>query len=153
MHYQIKTLPAFSVMGIAVRTTNANGQSQQDISLLWQRFFKEAILAQIPAKESEALYCVYTNYESDSNGVYTTLLGCKVASLQTIPESLTGITIPHTSYQVYTSVGKLPDAVLETWQHIWQAAINRKYTADFDVYGEKAEDPSHAQVETWLSVH
>src|SRR6476646_8170492 len=141
MHYETKTLEAFHLIGIAVRTTNENGQSQKDIGLLWERFFKENIAAQIPTKESDAVYCVYTNYESDANGAYTTLLGCKVTALQTIPEGLTGIIIPGTTYQVYTSVGKLPDSVLATWRHIWQAPINRSYLADFDVYGEKAQDP------------
>lgn len=153
MHYETKTRDPFPVIGLAVRTTNENGQSQKDIGLLWERFFKENILAQIPVKESNVLYCVYTDYESDATGAYTTLLGCKVTSLQTIPEGLTGITIPRTTYQVYTAVGKLPDVVLKTWQHLWQSPINRSYTADFDVYGEKAQDPSHAEVETWLSVH
>ena len=153
MQYETKTLDAFPVIGIAVRTTNENGQSQRDISLLWERFFKDNIMAQIPDKESNAIYCVYTDYESDANGAYTTLLGCKVTAIQTIPEGLAALTIPCTTYQVYKSVGKLPDSVLKTWMHIWQTPVNRSFLADFDVYGAKAQDPDHAEVETYLSVH
>jgi predicted transcriptional regulator YdeE len=152
MQYDTITLDPFYLMGIAVRTTNEGGQSQRDIGLLWQRFYKDNILAQIPNKKSDAVYCVYTDYEQDANGFYTTILGCAVSTLQTIPESLIGITIPKAMYRVYTSVGKLPDSVLATWMHIWTSPINRAFVADFDVYGAGAQDSHAAEVKTYLSV-
>jgi predicted transcriptional regulator YdeE len=153
MHYQTVTLDAFYIAGIAVRTTNAGGQSQKDIGALWQQFYSSNIIEQIPEKQSHAIYCVYTNYESDASGAYTTLIGCRVPSLNNLPQGITGTIIPPATYQLYTATGKLPDCVLDTWMHIWQASINRKYAADFDVYGEKAQNPDQAQVQTYLSVH
>lgn len=140
------------VMGIAVRTTNQNQQAQTDIGALWQRFFGENLLSRIPGKISEDIYCVYTDYETDANGPYTTILGCKVASLQGLPEGFVGKTIPEATYRLYRSAGKLPDCVLATWGQIWQALIERSYLADFDVYGPGSQDPNHAVVETYLSV-
>jgi predicted transcriptional regulator YdeE len=152
MQYETITLDPFFLIGIAVRTTNEGSQSQNDIGLLWQRFYRDNILAQIPNKKSDAVYCVYTNYEQDMAGPYTTILGCNVSTLQTIPEGFTGITIPQATYRVYTSVGKLPDSVLQTWMHIWQTPINRAYAADFDVYGTASQDPDATEVKTYLSV-
>lgn len=152
MQFETIKLHSFYIIGIAVRTTNRNGQSQKDIGRLWDRFFKENVRAQIPAKKSDAIYCVYTDYESDAAGPYTTILGCNVAMLQTIPEGFTGVEIRGAAYRVYTSVGKLPDSVLATWQHIWQTPINRSYSADFDVYGDDAKDRDAAEVKTYLSV-
>ncbi|RDC65352.1 GyrI-like domain-containing protein [Adhaeribacter pallidiroseus] len=140
------------IIGISVRTSNANGQAQTDIGELWSRFFRQNVINQIADKISPDLYCVYTDYESDHTGPYNTVLGCKVPNLQDIPAGLTGITIPAANYQIYTSQGKLPDCVGETWQSIWQNAQNRRYAADFDVYGPEAQNPESAIVKTYLSV-
>lgn len=152
MTYVTIDLEQFSVIGIAVKTTNQDGQAQNDIGGLWQRFFNDSISNQIPNKVSDDIYCIYTNYESDVNGAYTTILGCKVASLENIPEGFTGKTIPKATFQLYKSIGKLPDSVLATWGHIWQTPIERKYLADFDVYGPRSQDPNNAEVETYLSI-
>jgi predicted transcriptional regulator YdeE len=152
MEYQTITLEPFYLVGISVRTTNEGGQSGKDIGQLWERFFKENILAQIPDKTSNDIYCVYTDYERDASGPYTTLLGCAVSIQQTVPEGFTGKVIPGATYRVYTSVGKLPDSVLATWMHIWQTPIDRSYQADFDVYGITAQDPNNAEVKTYVSV-
>jgi predicted transcriptional regulator YdeE len=153
MHYETKTLDTFFIIGLAVRTTNAAQQSQKDISELWQTFFSKNAIAQIPNKTNNDIYCVYTNYESDANGFYTTLLGCKVATLQIIPQGFAGITINGATYQVYKSVGKLPDSVLATWNHIWQTPIARNYVADFDLYSDNAQDPNYTEVMTFVSIH
>jgi predicted transcriptional regulator YdeE len=152
MTFTTTTLEQFYVIGIAVRTTNQNGQSQKDIGELWQRFFNDKISDRIPEKVNNDIYCIYTDYESDANGTYTTFLGCKVGTLGNIPKGLVSKTIPKAKYQVYKSTGKLPDIVLSTWMHIWNIDIKRKYLADFDVYGQKAQDPNNAEVDTYLSV-
>lgn len=152
MAYQTKDLEKFYVVGISLRTTNQNNQSQKDIGELWGRFMKENIGSKIKNKLSEDTYCVYTDYESDANGKYTTVLGYKVKSLDSIPAGMTDITIPACKYQVYTSKGKLPDCVVSTWMNIWKTNIARKYASDFDVYGAKAADQNNAEVETYLSV-
>lgn len=148
----VTTLGQFFVLGIAVKTTNENGQAQKDIGELWQRFFKDNITSLIPNKVGEDIYCIYTDYEGESKTVYTTILGHKVTSLQNIPGRLTGKAIPKTTYHLYTSVGKLPDCVVSTWEHIWNTPLRRAWLADFDVYGAKSRDPDNAEVATYLSV-
>lgn len=152
MNYTTRDLEQFFVVGIAVKTTNQNGQAQNDIGELWQRFFSANIINQIHNKVDEDLYCVYTDYESDASGAYTTILGCRVTTLENIPEGLVGKTIPKATFRLYTSKGKLPDSVLATWEYIWKAPIKRSYLADFDVYGQKSQDPNNAEVETYISV-
>jgi len=152
MKFETKTLEPFYLLGLSVRTTNEANQSQKDIGDLWQRFFSQNIIEQIPGKANNDIYCVYTDYETDATGAYTTLLGCRVASLQNLPDGLAAITIPETTYRVYKSVGKLPNSVLATWQHIWQTDMNRAYTTDFDVYGPKSQDSNQPEVETYVAV-
>lgn len=145
-------VPSFYLIGLAVRTTNQNNQAMKDIGELWGRFLSEDIPSQIPNKVSEDKYCVYTDYESDANGPYTTLLGYKVSSLDNIPKGLTGKEIPTAKYQVFSAKGKLPDIVIQTWQKIWSSEINRAYTADFELYKADSVGPEIAEVETYVSV-
>ena len=152
MNYSLVTLTEFDIIGIAVRTTNQNRQSQNDIGALWRKFMNENILERIPDKESANIYCIYTDYENDFNGGYTTILGCKVNVLANIPEGCIGRTIQAAAYHLYISKGKIPDCVVATWMHIWQSEIKRKWQADFDVYGPKSQDRENAEVTTYLSV-
>ncbi len=73
-------IETFTVIGIAVRTTNKNGQSAKDIGALWNKFMSEDILSQIPNKIDNTIYSIYTEYEGDYTQPYTTILGCKVKS-------------------------------------------------------------------------
>lgn len=136
MTYEIITPEEFQIIGIHVRTTNKNEQSRKDIGELWQKFSGTNMIEQIPNKESNDIYSIYTDYESDFTGPYTTIPGCKLTSIENVPEGLIGKTIPGGKFQRYTSAGKIPDCLLATWAHILQSPINRNYLADFDVYGE-----------------
>jgi predicted transcriptional regulator YdeE len=142
----------FKIVGIAVRTTNRNGQSQNDIGDLWGMFIEQNLIDQIPNKLTNDVYCVYTDYESDFNGPYTTIIGCKVNSIDEIPAKFIGRTIPKTKYQVYKSIGRFPDSVMKTWIDIWNSDIPRKYVADFDLYGPSAQNPENAEVDTYVSI-
>ena len=43
-------------------------------------------------------------------------------------------------------------AVYETWSKIWNADLDRTFTADFEVYGEKAQNPTDAEVEIFVAI-
>ena len=149
----ITTLEAFYVIGVSVRTSNVNNKALKDIGDLFGNFVGGNILQKIPNKISEDIYCVYTDYESDFNGPYTTIIGCKVSSLKDIPTGLIGKTIPESEYQIYKSTGKLSISLAKTWEGIWQTDLNRRYSADFDIYGEKARDYENAEVDTYVAIH
>ena len=149
----IVTLDAFYVIGISVRTTNVNNKALKDIGDLFGNFMGQNIIEKIPNKISDDIYCVYTDYESDYNGPYTAIVGCKVSSLNEIPTGLIGQTIPDSKYQVYRSTGKLSISLAKTWEGIWNSDLNRRYSADFDIYGEKARDYENAEVDTYVALN
>lgn len=146
------TIDEFYVIGISVRTTNKGGQSQKDVGDLWTKFMSSGVLDKIPNKVNVDVYSMYTDYETDYTGPYTTIIGCKVSSLDNIPEGLVGKKIPTSKYLIYKSIGKLPESVVETWKSIWNSKISRGYIADYDVYGSKSQDANNPEVETFLSV-
>lgn len=143
----------FQVIGISVRTTNENEQAMQDIPALWNKFMREGIAAQIPNKIDSSTYCIYTDYEKDHTKPYTTILGCKVSSLETIPGGMMGITFEEAMYTKRIAKGNiLQGLVFNEWIKIWNADLDRTYTADFEVYGEKAQDPEHAEVDIFVAI-
>jgi len=152
MEYKEVKLDKFLIAGIAIRTTNKDGKSSEDIASLWDEFMYGQIPAYITNKISEDVFCIYTDYESDFMGEYTTILGCKVSSANNLPEELIVKEIPALSYKVYTSEGKIPECVGDMWTKIWQQPdTDRAYIADFEVYGAEAQDPDKARVFTYLS--
>lgn len=143
----------FNVIGISVRTTNENGQSGKDIPALWNTFMSEAIQSKIPGKISEELFCIYTDYEKDHTTPYTTILGCKVYNLDFIPENMVGKTIESANYEELIAKGNLSEGVVyNKWLEIWNLDLDRSFTADFEVYGEKAQNPENAEVAIYIAI-
>ncbi|MFW0736697.1 GyrI-like domain-containing protein [Flavobacterium sp. T12S277] len=143
----------FNVIGISVRTTNENGQSGTDIPALWNQFISEGIASKIPNKVSEDIFCVYTDYEKDHTRPYTTILGCRVENLDTIPDGMTGKTIESAVYEKFIASGNLNDGIVfNKWLEIWNSGLNRSFTADYEVYGAKAQNPEAAAVEIFIAI-
>lgn len=143
----------FKVIGIEVRTTNENEQAAKDIPVLWEKFMKENLLNNIPNKIDNTIYSIYTEYEKDHTKPYTTLLGCKVESLENIPEGMAGKSFDGGDYIRFTAKGNLAEGlVINEWLKIWNMDLGRTFTADFEIYGEKAQDPSDAEVDILIAV-
>ncbi len=144
---------SFKVIGIVTRTTNENMQAAQDIPLLWKRFMEENIASKIPNKVDDTVYAIYTNYESDYTKAYDMVLGCKVNEYNEIPEGMVVLEIPASNYSTFLAKGKLQaNIVYEKWLEIWNTDLHRKYTADFEVYGEKSNNPEEAEVEIHIAI-
>ncbi len=144
---------SFKVIGISVRTTNENGQAGNDIGALWNKFMTEGIIAKIPNKIDNTVYSIYTEYESDYTKPYTTILGCKVENLNTIPEGMVSLEIEGGNSAKFTSKGNLNNGVVyEEWTKIWNSDLERKYTADFEVYSKKAQNPEDAEVDIFVAL-
>lgn len=147
------TVNPFMVIGIAVRTTNENQQAAQDIPKLWQKFMSQGVLDKIPNKITSEILSIYTNYESDYTKPYDTILGCKVDSLDSIPEGMVGYTFEGGEYMQFIAKGNLNEGVVyNTWLDIWQQDLKRSYTVDFEVYGEKSSNPKYAEVPIFIAV-
>lgn len=147
------SISPFHIIGISVRTTNENAQSTKDIPALWEQFMQEQILEKIPNKLDNTIYCMYTDYEKDHTRPYTTLIGCRVSSLDEIPENMTGKTISAAPYHKYTVKGNLQqNIVYNAWLKIWNEDLKRSYIADFETYDPTKQTPENAEVEIFIAV-
>lgn len=144
---------AFSVIGISIRTTNENGQAAQDIPKLWSKFMSENIAEKIPNKLSNDIFSIYTNYEGDHTKPYDTILACQVENLDNIPEGLIGQHFEESNYAITSCKGDLTQGlVYNKWLEIWETPLDRIFTADFEIYGEKAQNPKDATVDILIAV-
>lgn len=150
----MEKIDSLYIIGIAVRTTNENGQAAQDIPVLWNRFMGDDFIAQIPNRIDGTVYCIYTDYEKDHTKPYTTIIGCKVSTLDEVPKGMIGKTIEGGSFQKRTVKGNISEGlVYNEWVNIWNSGLNRAYTADFEVYDERATNPGIAEVDIFLSMN
>ncbi len=132
----------------------SNQKATKDIAQLWNKFFSKDIKHKIPNKLSEDVFAIYTEYEGDHTKPYSYILGCSVSSLDSIPNEMVGMTIPVARYEIFLAKGKMPNKVVETWQHIWQPEINTKraYKTDFEIYGDKYGNPENSEVKIYIGL-
>lgn len=146
-------MDACKVIGISIRTTNENRQSTKDILDLWGRFFASGVIEKIPNKASNEIICIYTDYEGDHMAPYTVVLGCPVKNFDDLPDGMVAKEIPKGQYQKFLAKGNLNEGVVfDAWEKIWTSNLNRAFTSDFEVYGEKAQNPEDAEVEIFIAV-
>ena len=113
----------------------------------------EGVLQQIPNRIDDTVFSIYTNYQSDHTEPYDTILGCKVSSLENIPEGMTGQAFEGGTYEKFVSKGDLTKGVVYgTWAEIWEQKLGRTYTADFEMYGERAQNPTDAEVDVLVAI-
>lgn len=142
-----------TIIGIACRTSNAPDAGPRDIPQLWAQFFQEGTLNKIPNKLSNTIIALYCDYEGDYTKPYSLVIGCPVSSCEEIPEAMVAKTIPQGQYCRFSAVGEHPQALVQTWNKIWQNSdLKRTYIADFEVYSEKFSN-SPQEVEVMIGIH
>lgn len=149
----------FTVVGIAVRTSNAKEMTSEGvIGKQWARLMSEGLLEKIPNKADKTIVAVYTDYASDHNGEYTFVLGARVSSDAAVPAGMVAKEIPAGRYAVFTTdKGPAAKVVPEAWMRINSlpnSAVggDRTYGADFEIYDERASDPRSVQVDIHVGI-
>ena len=159
MNPKIVQQSGFTVVGIAVRTSNAKEMTSDGlIGKQWARLMQEGLLAKIPNKVDKSIVAVYTEYASDHNGEYTYVLGARVTSDADVPAGMVAKKIPAGRYAVFTSEKGPPAKVVpETWigiNSLPKSAVggDRVYGADFELYDERASDPQSVVVDVYVGI-
>lgn len=146
-------LAAFKVAGYKVRTTNENNQMAQDIGGLWQKVMSGNLLANVPNQTKQEMISLYYEYESDYTKPYSYLLGVPVDNFDALPKGMVAVEIPAQDYEVFAAKGKMPEAIVNTWQEIWQKdkALKRNYRFDFEVH-DATSFSEQPLVNIWIGV-
>jgi predicted transcriptional regulator YdeE len=149
----------FTVVGIAVRTSNAEQMTEaRPIGKQWKRLFKEGVLAAIPNKADAHIVALYTEYASDKDGAYTYVLGARVTKVESVPAGMVAKKVSAGRFAVFTSErGPVQKVVVEMWQRVWatpKSALggDRTYKTDFEVYDQRAQNPADSVVDLYVAV-
>jgi len=148
-------IDGFNIIDISVRTSNRNNQSAQDLAKLWGEFYEKGLLDKIPNKVSNDIYSIYTDYKSDFTDEYTTVIGMQVTSLEDIPAGLIGRQFSSDNFIRLVAKGSMPKAIVDVWMDVWNRdkELNRKYSYDFEVYGDKSQNGEDSEVDIYIAVH
>jgi predicted transcriptional regulator YdeE len=144
----------FKIIGISVRTTNQNNQAQEDLGKLWGQFISENIYEKIPNKSSSEILAIYTDYKSNYTEDYKAIIGVPVSTLNEIPDGMIGREFLPENFKKFVAKGEMPKAVVDAWTEIWQQEenLNRKYSYDFELYGENCQKGVDSKVEIFVAV-
>ena len=129
------------ISGISVVTNNELEISEENgkIAGLWEEYFEKDVYKKTFDKaNSDFMYGVYSNYESDTTGNYKVTVGVEVIK----PKN--AIVIEDKKYLVFTKQGELPMVVVELWEEIWayfekNSEYERAFEVDFEKYAKEDE--------------
>jgi len=153
--------PAFRLMGIAARTSNALEMDPATAKIpgLWERFSFESLPGHIPYQPTPGIiYGLYSDFDGGADGAYTLLVGCEVKAGAKAPGTLVARDVPGARYAVFTSPrGPMPDIVINAWSEIWAMTARelggeRAFSGDFELYDERAVHTKDAEIEIWISL-
>ncbi len=155
------TQDEIKLVGLSIRTNNKNemNPSTAKIAGLAGKFWSQGYAGKIQYRKNPGTtYSVYTEYDSDEHGDYTYFIGEEVTSFDDVSSDLSQLTIPAAKYQKFTTnPGKMPEVAIVAWQQIWKMTPDdfggrRAYQADFEVYDERAHDPSSASLDIYIGI-
>jgi predicted transcriptional regulator YdeE len=151
---RVEQQDGFTVVGIAVRTSNAQERQESQIGKEWGRLMQEKLLATIPNRADQNIIAVYTDYASDKDGEYTYVLGARVAKADEVPAGMVAKQVLPGRYAVFTSEQQV---VLGTWMRIWntpkdQPGGDRAYKTDFEAYDQRAQNPADSVMEIHIGI-
>ena len=133
MNYETVQKPAFTIVGIQIKTDNQRGI--KDFPAHWQRFYSENIQEKILHKVDDQVLALYTDYEGDYTKPFSFIIGCHVSRVESVlAADLVSKFIPQAYYAVFTAEGLYPESLINTWMHIWKCNVKRAYKADFEEY-------------------
>ncbi|MFD2553402.1 GyrI-like domain-containing protein [Sphingobacterium tabacisoli] len=144
---------SFELIGISILTSNDPGKAELDIPTLWERFFAEDIINKIPNRTTSSIYCVYTDYESDHTQPYRVLLACPVSTIDEIPDGMLAHRIDKGKFHKFTVKGDMKDNIIyNKWLDIWESGLDRTFQSDYEVYDERSQDRSNAEVDIFIGI-
>jgi predicted transcriptional regulator YdeE len=151
--FTLRKIPAKTVVGIARRTSHADGRSVEDIPATWTDFLQQNASAKIRNRAfPPAMYAVYSDYASDWKDEFSYMIGCGVTRAGTVPEGMEVRKIPAQTYAVFNAKGRMPDEVQAVWSLVWLSGLPRKYTYDFEVYDKRFTNPKQKEVDICIAV-
>ena len=154
MNYEIVELPARTVVGPTIRTSNNSPEEIGAIGQLWGRFMGEGMDRTIPETRVEPYGCFGLYYDYDMGDMsYTMLVGCETPAAA--PEGMEAQTIAAGRYvKIAIRGGDCVASVGKAWEEIWadeELCAQRAFTVDFEAY-LPGDDMACADIDVYVAL-
>ena len=138
---KVTRIKKLMISGISAVTNNELEMSEENgkIAQLWEDYFANDVYKKTFDKaNSDFMYGVYSDYESDVTGNY------KITVCVEVTKAKNAIVIEDKKYLVFTKKGELPMVVVELWEEIWDyfeknSDYERSFEVDFEKYAKEDE--------------
>lgn len=151
MNYEIVNLEEKKVVGVSDKTKNSDPNMSMIIGSLWNKLYNEGVYFKINNKSNDKALGIYSDYETDYNGIYSVTVGCEVSEANNIPEDTVLKVIPKGKYAKFIVKGHMQKAVAEFWEKLWNMNLDRNYLCDFEEY--QNADVDNAEIHIYISIN
>lgn len=157
-HVQINEI---KLIGITARTSNTLEMDMEKAKIgpTIKKYFENNLCALISNRLNPATtYCVYTDYESNQNGMYTYFIGEEVHSFESVPANFKTLVIPSQDYIKFNvGPGAMPNVCIHAWKAIWkmkqeELGGKRAFIADFEIYDKRAKDYQNTILDIYIGI-
>jgi AraC family transcriptional regulator len=143
MQSKIVERPAFTVAGVAMRTSRATQAA--DAPGLAARFFAPGFAESVEGRlDPASTYAAHADYD-EGTGTYRLVLGFEVDPGAPQPPGVDVLQVPAGQYTVFTATGPQPQASIEAWKEImaWRPGpgLVRAGRVSFEVHDDRARAP------------
>jgi AraC family transcriptional regulator len=139
MDYRIVEKPAFPVVGWPLRVSTVNGENFRRIPQFWDECHASGKVAQLARLCSPMGMFGLCAEAEPAKEEFTYFIGVEQVAGTTYPEGSRAVTLPASTYAVFTAVGAMPDAIQDVWKQAFSewfpsSGYEHAGTPDFEVY-------------------
>ncbi|GGD89570.1 GyrI-like domain-containing protein [Paenibacillus nasutitermitis] len=154
MEYRMEEKKAFRIVGKSIQVSMENGENNRRIPEFWKQSDEDGTVSALEAvSPGKDLLGICSMLPGDELLTYI----IAVESDSAPSEGYISMTIPSASWAVFPSVGPLPGAIQQVWQHIfgeWFSSTGYEHAQapDIEVYGPGDTTAADYRCEVWIPV-
>lgn len=157
MNYKIVEKEAFKLTGFKIKVSTKDNQNFVTLPKFWEDLHAakkvDALYSQAPDGD---VFGACVNFEKGDEE-FDYLAAIRGEKFDGYEGEVDTVTVPASTWAVFTDAGVLPEAIQKTWKqiyHEWFPATNYEHagTAELEIYPSDCETPEGMRFEIWIPV-
>jgi AraC family transcriptional regulator len=148
MDYQLKTKPAFKLIGYELKTSCREGENSREIPAFWSSYLQEKKSIRIPNRvqtDSQVELGICTDFNMET-GDLTYIIGMEATDFEGVPTDLVCREFPEARYAVFTTPMITQDQFVASIQSTWRSIFEEWFPhsgyehaggAEFELYDDR----------------
>ncbi|NOU74641.1 helix-turn-helix domain-containing protein [Paenibacillus sp. LMG 31458] len=148
MEYQLKTKPAFKLIGYELKTSCKEGRNHREFPAFWDSYLQEGKGNRIPNRvhaDSQVELGICTDFNMET-GDLSYIIGMEATDFEDVPADLVSREFPEARYVVFTTPKVTQDQFVASIQSTWKSIFEEWFPhsgyehaggAEFELYDER----------------